>query len=177
MTSLSPSLDFKVTEPGHAQAVMALLDLCFGPGRFAKTAQRLREGNQPVAALSLVAFERDLLRASVQFWPILIGQTPALLLGPLAVDPEQRGRGIGLDLMAHGLDKARALGHNVVLLVGDAPYYAKVGFAPLPLGTITMPGPVDSSRLLICELTKGAMAGVGGIVSAGPIVPGTPWGR
>ncbi len=173
MTPLNHSLKFQTTEPGHAQAVTALLDLAFGPGRFAKTAARLREGNRPIEALSLVAFEGAALRASVQFWPILIGQTPALLLGPLAVDPAERGRGIGLGLMAHGLDTARALGHKLVLLVGDAPYYAKVGFVPAQPGALTMPGPVDPARLLVCELTKGAMADVSGTVKAVTVLPRT----
>ncbi len=173
MTSLIPPLHFQTARPENAHAIAALLDLAFGPGRFAKTAARLRENNQPVEALSLLAFEGDDLRASVQFWPIMIGQAPALLLGPLAVDPQHRGKGIGLELMAHGLDKARGLGHALVLLVGDAPYYAKVGFVPAPPGALVMPGPVDPARLLISELIKGAMTGVGGKVKAVPVLPGT----
>ena len=168
MTSPIHSLTFQTARPENARDVAVLLDLAFGPGRFAKTAARLREGNRPIEALSLLAFEGDNLRASVQFWPILIGSDPALLLGPLAVDPAERGRGIGLSLMAHGLDKARGLGHGRVVLVGDAPYYAKVGFVPAPSGAMTMPGPVDPARLLVRELTDGTMAGVGGKISACP---------
>ena len=142
----------------------ALLDLAFGPGRRAKTAERLREGNRPVAELCLVAYESGHLRASVEFWPVLIGHTSALLLGPLAVDPAHRGREIGLNLMAYGLEKAKALGHALVILVGDEPYYAKVGFFKAP-GMVRLPGPVRPERVLIRALKDDAADGINGLVS------------
>ncbi len=164
MTPKPASLTFEIMQPHHEAAVAALLDLAFGPGRFAKAAARLREGNRPIPELNLLAFENHALRASVQFWPVVIGDRPALLLGPLAVDPVHRGRGIGLALMSRGLERARQLGHDLVVLIGDEPYYAKVGFvrAPAPL---TLPGPVDPRRVLLCPLTKGALEGVAGPVS------------
>ena len=102
------------------------LDKCFGPGRFAKTAYRLRDGVPGDQALSLLAMDGDALRGTVQFWPVRIGGTwDALMLGPLAVHPGHRGQGIWLDLMLQGLELARNLGHERVMLVGDEPYYAR----------------------------------------------------
>ncbi len=140
--------------PDNAPAVDALLDKTFGPGRFAKTAYRLREDVQPIESLSLVARAQGLLVGSIRFWPVVIGpsQAPALLLGPLAVEPELKGQGIGVGLMTQGLQAAKALGYEVVILVGDEPYYARVGFARVPAGQIRMPGPVDPARLLFVEL-------------------------
>lgn len=165
-------------EPRDRSDVEALLNRAFGPGRYAKTAYRLREGVRALDDLSFVAWcnEGDGCSApgtsgdtphmvgSLRFWPVLLGQTPAIMLGPLAMDPTVRGQGGGLKLMGHALDVARAKGHKLVILVGDAPYYAKVGFKPVPQGQIVMPGPVDASRLLVCELTPGAFDGVSGDV-------------
>ena len=147
-------------------AVEALVALCFGPGRFAKTAYRLREGVDPVAALSFVAVNAGAgaLLGSVRFWPILIGGHRSLLLGPLAVQPQLRGQGIGIGLMQHGLSAARELGHESVLLVGDEPYYAKVGFARIAPGRIRFPGPVDPGRILGLSLNAGALISLSGMV-------------
>lgn len=144
-----------------------LLDLAFGSGRHSKTSYRLREGNSPVPGLSLVTRDGGVgVSGTISFWPLSIGtqQSPALLLGPLAVHPDRQGLGIGIALMEQGLARARAQGHGLVLLVGDEPYYAKVGFARLPAGLITMPGPVDPDRFLYLELTPGALQGVSGHV-------------
>ena len=138
--------------PDHGAAIDALLDYAFGPGRFTKTAERLREGNHAIADLCMLAFDGDEVCASVRFWPIHIGGQDALLLGPLVVDPRRRGQGIGIHLMQTALDKAKSLGHDKVLLVGDEPYYQKVGFHCVPTGSLQMPGPVDPERLLICDL-------------------------
>ncbi len=145
--------------------VETFLDICFGPGRFAKTAYRLREGVAADDALSLMALEGGALRGTLQFWPIRIGETwDALMLGPLAVDPNHRGKGIGIDLMRQGLDLARGLDHERVMLVGDEKYYARVGFSKTLGRNLRMPGPVDPARLLACELAPGAMDGVAGMV-------------
>lgn len=149
-----------------------LLDLAFGSGRKSKTSYRLREGNSPVPGLSLVVRDRGVgLSGTVSFWPLAIGarSSPALLLGPLAVHPDRQGLGIGLALMREGLARASAQGHGLVLLVGDAPYYAKVGFARLPDGLIDLPGPVDPARFLYLELAAGALSGVTGMAR----VPGS----
>ncbi len=168
MTKISLSLKIEQEQAAHAPAIDRLLAAAFGPGRFAKTAERLREGNQPIAALCMVAFEGDAMRASVRFWPIRIGETAALLLGPLAVDPAERGRGIGLDLMSHGFDKAASLGHELVLLVGDLPYYEKVGFIRAGDGRVLLPGPVDPDRILVRPLTATAFDNVSGLATIAP---------
>lgn len=161
------AIDFEC--PDHAAAIDRLVDETFGPGRFAKTAYRLREGVAPVEALSLVAFmgegpERRMV-GSLRFWPILIGDTPALLLGPLAVEPALRGKGCGIQLMERGLAEAARLGHRLVILVGDVAYYGRVGFARVPAGSLIMPGPVNPARLLYRELAVGALDGVSGAVT------------
>lgn len=141
------------------------LDKCFGPGRFAKTAYRLRDGVGADQALSLLALDGETLRGTLQFWPVRIGGTwDALMLGPLAVDPGHRGQGIGLDLMLQGLKLARSLGHERVMLVGDEPYYARAGFSRALGKNLQMPGPVDPARLLACELVPDAMKGISGLV-------------
>jgi len=149
-----------------AEAIEQLVIASFGAGRFAKTAYRLREGVAPVAGLSFVATdpETGALLGSVQFTAIDIGGTPSLLLGPLAVQPELRGKGIGISLMSWGIEEARAQGHESVILVGDEPYYAKVGFARLPPGRLKMPGPVDPARLLGLSLKPGALLNLAGEV-------------
>ena len=149
-----------------ADAVDALVDLAFGPGRFAKTAYRLREGVLPEARLSFVAQDGAgaALWGSVRFWPVIVGQSPALLLGPLAVVPELRGRGIGISLMQHGIRAAAALGWDTVILVGDESYYAKVGFRRLVPGQIRFPGPVDPDRVLGLSLNTDSLARLSGDV-------------
>jgi predicted N-acetyltransferase YhbS len=137
--------------------IEALVAKCFGPGRFAKSAYRLREGVDPEAGLGFVAIKDGALRGSVRFWPVYVGRERALLLGPLAVETEQRGRGIGLQLMQQGIDMARAKGHRAMILVGDLPYYERVGFAPIAPGKIKLPGPVDRTRLLGLALVPGAL--------------------
>ena len=116
--------------------------------------------------LSFTARIGTLLVGSVRLTPIRIGETPALLLGPLTVEPPFRSRGIGTALIARALEGAKAKGHRLVLLVGDEPYYGKSGFKQIPKGQVKMPGPVDPARLLVAELVPGAFDGV-----AGPIRP------
>jgi predicted N-acetyltransferase YhbS len=144
-----------------------LLDLAFGLSRSAKTSYRLREGNTAIEGLSLVVREPGLgLTGAISFWPLKIGYagTDALLLGPLAVHPERQNMGIGRALMLDGLGKAKVLGHRLVILVGDEPYYARVGFRRVPYGQIELPGPVDPDRLLYLELSEGALTPAKGLV-------------
>ena len=142
--------------------IEALTEAGFGPGRYAKSAYRLREGVGAVAELSFVAVEDGALRGSVRFWPIKVGGDDALLLGPLAVDSSQRGRGIGISLMQAGIAAAREGGWRAILLVGDEPYYSRVGFVKLPPGRVRFPGPVDLSRLLGLALAPGALEKLSG---------------
>lgn len=149
--------------PHQAALVEALNDRAFGPGRYAKTAHRLREGRQMIEALAHVAMDGELLAGSVRYWPIAVGETPALLLGPLAVEPSRRSQGIGRALMNHSLDQATTLGHRLVILVGDLAYYARTRFAVVPVGEIEFPGPVDPARILYRELAPGALGGAQGM--------------
>ena len=141
MGDVRPALTFEQERSDHGPHIEHLLNVAFGPGRFAKAAERLREGNASIEALCLVAYEGATMRASVRFWPIRIGDTPALLLGPLAVDPAHRGKAIGVQLMESGLAKAKELGHRLVILVGDEPYYARVGFKRVAPGSMVHAGP------------------------------------
>ncbi|MFO1102059.1 MAG: N-acetyltransferase [Methylocystis sp.] len=134
----------------------------FGPGRYARTAYRLREGVEPDRSLSFVARIGTLLVGVNRMTPILVGSTPALLLGPLTVEPAFRQQRVGETLVKYSLDAARDAGHGLVLLVGDEDYYARLGFARVPRGKITMPGPVDPDRLLYFELRPGALAETNG---------------
>jgi predicted N-acetyltransferase YhbS len=151
---------------GDAQAIERLHERTFGPGRFVLSAYRIREHVEHVLPLSFTARIGTLLVGSVRQLPVLIGETPALLLGPLTVEPPFRGHGVGRRLLERALADARANGHRLVLLVGDEAYYGRVGFKPVPKGRATMPGPVDYSRLLVFELVDGAFDGV-----SGPIGP------
>jgi predicted N-acetyltransferase YhbS len=163
-----PTLQIRLENLSDASAVEALNADSFGPGRFAKSAYRLREGVAPIAALSFVAVEqvagRDVLRGSVRFWPVKVGGHEELLLGPLAVQGDQRGRGIGIALMQAGLEAARLGPWRGVLLVGDEPYYTKVGFSRLPPGRVRFPGPVDQNRILGLSLKTGELLNLSGEV-------------
>ena len=152
-----------------APAIERLHERTFGPGRYAKTAYRIREGVTHRLDLSFTARVGTLLVGSVRLSPIRIGETPGLLLGPLTVEPPFRERGIGQALMEKALAQAKSQGHRLAVLVGDEPYYGKAGFKRVPKGQVTMPGPVDPERLLIAELAEGAFAGVSGEVR--PIQP------
>lgn len=136
----------------------------FGPGRLAKSAYRLREGVAPLPGLSFVAMEGGVLRGSVRFWPVKVGGDETLLLGPLAVETAQRGRGIGIALMQAGIEAARSGPWGAIILVGDEPYYAKVGFSRLPPGRIRFPGPVDANRILGLSLKTGGLLNLSGQV-------------
>ncbi len=151
----------------HRAAIETMLDEVFGLDRHTKTSYRLREGACAADGLSFVA-QTDCghVIAAVSFWPLCIGKTgqAALLLGPLAVRPDFHGAGIGRHLMRNGLEQARLLGHALVILVGDEPYYGRVGFKKVPAGKLTMPGPVDPQRLLYLELIAGSLSAATGLV-------------
>jgi predicted N-acetyltransferase YhbS len=164
MTDLS--LTILPETPQDALAIERLHERTFGPGRYARTAFRIREGAGHLPDLSFTARIGTLLVGSVRLTPIRIGEARALLLGPLTVEPPFRERGIGLALMQRALGDARDKGHRLVVLVGDEPYYAKAGFKRIPKGQVRMPGPVDPARLLVAELVEAAFAGV-----SGPIRP------
>ncbi|MBI5132246.1 MAG: N-acetyltransferase [Rhodopseudomonas palustris] len=162
MTDLS--LTILPETPNDAQLIERLHERTFGPGRFVLSAYRLREHVDHINALSFTARIGTLLVGSVRQLPIAIGDTPALLLGPLTVEPPFRSRGVGRLLLDRAISDARAQGHKLIVLVGDEPYYSRVGFKAIPKGRVTMPGPVDASRLLVLELADGAFDGVSGLI-------------
>ena len=143
-------------QANDAPAVAALIERVFGPGRYVKAAERLRETNHPLLDISFVARSQEALVGCVRMWPILIGETPAVLLGPLAVDDAWRSRGLGAALLGRACEAARAAGHALVLLVGDPPYYEPLGFSTVPPGRVIMPGPVDPARVMWRALKPGA---------------------
>ena len=145
-------------------AIERLHERTFGPGRFARTAFRIREGRGHVLELSFIARIGTLMVGSVRLTTICIGETPALLLGPLTVEPPFRSHGVGTALVKRALAEAKAGAHKLVVLVGDEPVYAKSGFKRIPKGQVKMPGPVDPARLLIAELAPGAFDGVFGMI-------------
>jgi predicted N-acetyltransferase YhbS len=156
------SWQIRPERPEDAALVDALVAESFGPGRHAKAAYRLREGVLPDPRFSFVAVEGATLRGSVRFWPVIVGTENALLLGPLAVRSDQRGQGIGITLMNKGIEKAREAGFGAIILVGDEPYYGRVGFRRVAHGSVKFPGPVDPSRILALTLKDG-------VTLAGPV--------
>ncbi len=149
----------------HVAPREVLLDACFGPGRFARTCELIRRGRVPADGLAFAAMDGDRLIGTVRLWHIDAGTAgPALLLGPLGVEPSRQGEGIGSILMRHALAEAARLGHRAVLLVGDAPYYDRFGFSDRFTGALTMPGPVERARFLGHELMPGALIGARGAV-------------
>jgi len=145
-----------------AEPIERLNERVFGPGRFARTAYRIRETTPADPMLSFVARVGTLLVGASAMTPIVIGEAPALLLGPLIVEPVFRSQGIGEALVKSSLGAAKAVGCKLVILVGDEPYYARMGFQRAPEGHISLPGPVDPERLLYCELEPGALAAAKG---------------
>jgi predicted N-acetyltransferase YhbS len=147
-----------------AQAIERLHQRTFGPGRFVLSAYRLREHVDHLPELSFTARIGTLLVGSVRQLPICVGDTPALLLGPLTVEPPFRRRGVGRALLERALKEAKAKGHRLVFLVGDEAYYGRLGFKIVPKGRAAMPGPVDYNRLLVAELADAAFDGVTGAI-------------
>ena len=145
----------------------ALLDQAYGAARFAKPSERLRQGRLPARGLALVATDRGQLVGTVRLWTVMAGPgREALLLGPLAVHPAYRNRGIGTALMRRAIARARLGGHNAILLVGDAAYYQRFGFSAALTGALWMPGRDQPDRLLALELKPGALTGARGLISA-----------
>lgn len=147
--------DIEQEKPADVWEVEALYDLCFAPGREALSSYRLREGVERIAELSLVARDRDaILAGAIRFWPVLVGDQRALLLGPVAVHPTRQGEGLGDILIRTSLNLARTAGWERVILVGDLPFYERFGFAILP--NIEMPAPSNPLRVLGLSLDEGA---------------------
>ena len=155
-----------------ATAREALLDAAFGDTRFEKTCERLRETNRAAEGLSLVAIKNGRLVGTLRLWPVVTGDgRSVLLLGPLAVDAAERSAGIGARLMRLAIKRARRAGHKAILLVGDAPYYARFGFSPALTRDLDLPGPVDRSRFLGLELVSSALKGASGVLQPAAVMP------
>jgi predicted N-acetyltransferase YhbS len=145
-----------------------LLDLVFGGMRRTKTCERLREGRLPAAGLSFVATWRDRLIGTIRLWHVSAGrQRPALLLGPLAVDPEHHSDGVGSSLMARALLAAKRRRVGEIFLIGDEPYYARFGFSAKCAERVSLPGPYEQRRLLGLALRPQANAAAGPLCAAG----------
>jgi predicted N-acetyltransferase YhbS len=153
--------------PADVEAREALLDQAFGGTRARKTSQRLREGRLPAEGLSLIAADGRRVIGTARLWSVVCGSgQQALLLGPVAVAADSRNRGIGAALVRRALRDARRLGHGAVILVGDAPYYSRFGFAGAAAAGLKLPGPFERHRLLALELIPGALDGAGGLLRA-----------
>jgi predicted N-acetyltransferase YhbS len=148
-----------------AARVDALIAQAFGPGRFAKTAERLRETSTQRMDLSICAWSGEDLVGAVRMWSIRIGDASALFLGPIEVRPDHRRRGLAAALTEQACEAGRLTGERIVLLVGDSWIFGSHGFEPTPQGRVTLPGPVDTRRVLWRELIPGALEGVGGPVT------------
>jgi predicted N-acetyltransferase YhbS len=159
------SLVIRPELPIDHEAIERLHERAFGPGRFARTAFRLREGAPHLVDLSFTALVGTLLVGSVRMTPVQAGDVPALMLGPLTVEPAFEGRGIGAALMNRSIETARAKGHRLVLLVGDEPYYSRFGFKCIPPRQLELPGPVNPERFLALELEEAALAEAKGLVT------------
>ena len=149
--SLQPSqpplaLTFAHETPAHGPAIEALLTRAFGPGRFAKVSERVREFAVFAPELSFCAFEGERMLGVVRMWRVRVGDQPITFLGPLAVDEDERKHGLGAQLVNRACDAAEAAGEAAVVLVGDRPFFSRVGFAVAP--EVVMPGPVDPRRVL-----------------------------
>jgi predicted N-acetyltransferase YhbS len=163
----SSVIELRAEQADDRWEVEALYDLCFAPGREALSSYRLRDGVPPVPGLSQVARDSDgILAAAIRYWPVLIGDAAALLLGPVAVHPTRQGEGLGGSLIRDSLAKAQDSGWARVMLVGDAPYYNKYGFQRLD--GVVMPPPTNPDRVLGRAMALGAWDGVRGAVTRFP---------
>ena len=143
-----------------------LLDACFGDDRHMRTCQRLRDGRAPAEGLAFSAVAEGRLVGTLRLWHVSAGRVPALVLGPLAVDSSSRKLGVGAALMDHALAAAKARGHRAVILLGDAPYYARFGFSTANTGELSLPGAFERDRLLGLELVEGGLDGAWGMIAA-----------
>ena len=163
---LAAAWTVRAERPQDAAAREALLGDALGLERFKKTSARLRAGRLPAEDLALVAEQSGVLVGTVRLWPISAGGVDALLLGPLAVARSHRGLGVGGRLMRAAVVRASARGHRAILLVGDAPYYARFGFSAGLTARLALPGPVERARFLGLELAPGALSRAEGLVVA-----------
>jgi predicted N-acetyltransferase YhbS len=166
LTSDAAPFAIRAERASDVAAREALLDACFGDDRHMRTCQRLRVGRAPAEGLSLSAVRQGRVVGTVRLWHVSAGGIPALMLGPLAVEASSRQFGVGAALMDHALAAAKARGHRAVILLGDAPYYARFGFSAAKTGELTLPGAFERDRLLGLELREGGLDGAWGMIAA-----------
>jgi predicted N-acetyltransferase YhbS len=166
LTSKAAPFAIRAERASDVAAREALLDACFGENRHQRTCQRLRDGRAPATGLALSAVRGGQLIGTVRLWHVSAGGRDALMLGPLAVDCDARGLGVGAALMDEALAIATARGHSAVILLGDAPYYARYGFSAEKTADLQLPGPFERERLLGRELVAGALDGAWGMIGA-----------
>ena len=155
------------TPSEHAAAIEALYDETFGPGHFAKTAERLREYNTSLPALSRVAIKKDKLIAATRIWPVRVETGgDAVFVGPVAVAPEARGSKLGLEVTLAALQAASKDGWHGAILIGAPLYFEEIGFRQVPSGTLVFPGPQDQARVMIADLAGDASIYAGKIRAA-----------
>lgn len=147
----------RLEEAADSSEIESIQAAAFGPGRFVRTAFRIREGIPHDPSLSFVGLSGQTVAGSVRLTRIMIGERPSLLLGPLTVAPEFKNRGLGKKLLQVAIDAAGNEGETAILLVGDAPYYSPFGFQQVPMGSVQLPGPVDPARVLIARLNGAAL--------------------
>jgi predicted N-acetyltransferase YhbS len=178
LTPKTAPFAIRAERASDAVAREALLDACFGENRQTRTCQRLRDGRAPAEGLALSAVREGRLVGTVRLWHVSAGGIPALMLGPLAVEDSSRKLGVGAALMDHALAAATARGHRAVILLGDAPYYARFGFSASKTSELSLPGPFERDRLLGLELVEGALVGAWGMmVPTGDSLPKTKLSR
>ena len=166
LTSKAAPFAIRAERTSDVAAREALLDACFGDNRHTRTCQRLRDGRAPAEGLSLSAVAEGRLVGTVRLWHVSVGGIPALMLGPLAVEASSRQLGVGAALMDHALAAAKARGHRAVILLGDAPYYARFGFSAARTAELRLAGAFERDRLLGLELCEGALDGAWGMIAA-----------
>jgi predicted N-acetyltransferase YhbS len=164
LTPKTAPFAIRAERASDAVAREALLDACFGENRQTRTCQRLRDGRAPAEGLALSAVREGRLVGTVRLWHVSAGGIPALMLGPLAVEDSSRKLGVGAALMDHALAAATARGHRAMILLGDAPYYARFGFSASKTSELSLPGPFERNRLLGLELVEGALDGAWGMI-------------
>lgn len=142
----APALTFVNETPAHAAEIEALLNRAFGPGRFAKSSERVREFAEFAPELSFVALEAGRLIGTVRMWRVAVGDQPVAFLGPIAVEEGDRRHGLGMMLVERACAAAKAAGEAAIVLVGDVPYFGRAGFE-VARGVV-MPSPVDPNRVL-----------------------------
>jgi predicted N-acetyltransferase YhbS len=164
LTSKAAQFAIRAERTSDVTAREALLDACFGDNRHMRTCQRLRDGRAPAEGLAFSAVARGRLVGTLRLWHVSAGGVPALVLGPLAVDSAYRKLGVGAALMVHAIAAATARGHRAVLLLGDAPYYSRLGFSAEKARELMLPGRFERERLLALELADGALDGAWGMI-------------